>query len=99
MPAAAIIYIKYIIDIYHKLVEFFIRPKVILGRETRAGIVLDFLIFLSDWVVDKTRLRLDITSFYNIVRLLVLDDYLLVKEKIKLVRKKFGLIEEILRNN
>ena len=99
MLAAVITYIKYIIDIYYKLVEFFIRFKVILGRGIRAGIALDFPAFPLDWVVDKTRLRLDITSFYNIVRLLVLDDYLLIKKEIKLVRKKSGSIEEILKNN
>ena len=99
MLAAVIIYIKYIIDTYYKLVEFFIRFEVILGRGIRAGIALDFPAFLLDWVVNKTRLRLDIIFFYNIIRLLVLDDYLLVKEKIELVRKKFGLTEEILRNN
>ena len=48
MPAAAITYIKYIIDIYYKLVKFFIRFEVILGRGTRAGIVLDFPAFLLD---------------------------------------------------
>ena len=99
MLAAAITYIKYIIDIYYKLVKFFIRFKIILSREIRAGIVLDFPAFLPDWVVNKTRLRLNTTFFYNIIRLLVLDDYLLIKEEIELVRKKFGLIEEILRNN
>ena len=48
MPAAVIIYIKYIIDIYYKLVEFFIRLKVILGRGTRVEIALDFPAFLLD---------------------------------------------------
>ena len=99
MPAVVIIYIKYIIDTYYKLIEFFIRFKVILGRGTRAGIALDFSAFLLDWVVDKIRLRLDIISFYNIVRLLVLDDYLLIKEKIELVRERSGLTKEILKNN
>ena len=48
MPAAAISYIKYIIDIYYKLAEFFIRPKIILGRGTRAGTALDFPAFPLD---------------------------------------------------
>ena len=99
MPAVVITYIKYIIDIYHKSAELFIRSEIILGRGTRAGTVLDFPIFPLDWVVNKTRLRLDTTSFYNIVRLLIPDDYSLIKEKIELVRKKSGLTEEILRNN
>ena len=48
MPAAVITYIKYIINIYHKLVKLFIRFKVILGRKTRAGTALDFPTFLLD---------------------------------------------------
>ena len=99
MPAVVIIYKKYIIDIYYKLVELFIRLKVILGRRTRIKIALDFPIFLLDWVINKTRLRLDITFFYNIIRLLISDDYLLIKKEIEPVREKSGLIEEILRNN
>ena len=81
------------------LVEFFIKSKVILGRGTRAKIILDFPTFSLDQIINKIRLRLDIISFYNIIRLLVLDDYLLVKKEIKLVREKSGSIEEILRNN
>ena len=99
MPAAVITYIKYIIDIYYKLVKLFIKPKVILGRGTRAGTALDFSTFLLDWIINKTRLRLYIISFYNIIRLLVLDDYLLIKKEIELVYKKSGLIEKILKNN
>ena len=48
MLAVAITYIKYIIDTYHKLVELFIRLKIILGRRIRTGIVLDFPAFLLD---------------------------------------------------
>ena len=99
MPAAVITYIKYIINIYYKLIKFFIRPKIILNRGIRTGIALDFPAFLLDWVVNKTRLRLDIISFYKIVRLLILDDYLLIKEEIELIREKSGLTEEIIRNN
>ena len=99
ISTAVIIYIKYIIDIYYKLAEFFIRFKVILSRRIRARTALDFSAFPLDWVVDKIRLRLNTTSFYNIIRPLVLDDYLLVKEEIELVRKKSRLTEEILRNN
>ena len=99
MSAAVIIYIKYIIDTYYKLVELFIRFKVILGRGIRAGIALDFPAFLLNWIVNKTRLRLDTISFYNIIRLLILDDYLLVKKEIELIRERFELIEEILKNN
>ena len=99
MLAIVITYIKYIIDIYYKLAELFIRSKIILGRGIRARIALDFSVFLLDWVVNKIRLRLDIISFYNIIRLLVLDDYLLIKKEIELVRKRSGSTEEILRNN
>ena len=48
MPAVVITYIKYIIDIYYKLVKLFIKFKIILDRETRAGIALDFPTFLLD---------------------------------------------------
>ena len=48
MLAAVIIYIKYIIDIYYKLVELFIKSEIILGREIRARIALDFPAFLLD---------------------------------------------------
>ena len=48
MPAIVIIYIKYIIDIYYKLVELFIKLKIILGRKTRAKTALDFPTFLLD---------------------------------------------------
>ena len=48
MLATAITYIKYIIDIYHKLVKLFIRLKIILDRETRARIALDFPTFPPD---------------------------------------------------
>ena len=48
MLAAIITYAKYIINTYHKQTEFFIRSEVILGRETRAGIALDFSTFLLD---------------------------------------------------
>ena len=48
MPEIAIIYIKYIIDIYYKLAELFIRFEVILGRGIRAGAALDFPAFLLD---------------------------------------------------
>ena len=48
MLAVVIIYVKYIIDIYYKLVEFFIRSEVILGRGTRAEIALDFPAFSLD---------------------------------------------------
>ena len=99
MLAVVITYVKYIIDIYHKLVELFIRFKIILGREVCAGTALDFSAFLLDWVINKIRLRLDIISFYNIIRLLILDDYLLIKEEIEPVREKSRLIEQILRNN
>ena len=99
MLATVITCVKYIINIYYKLIKFFIRSKVILGRGIRAEIVLDFPTFSLDWVVNKTRLRLNTISFYNIVRPLVLDDYLLIKKKIELIRKKSGLTEKILRNN
>ena len=99
MLAAVITYIKYIINIYYKSVELFIRFKIILSRKIRVGIALDFSTFPLDWVVNKIRLRLDIIFFYNIIRLLVLDDYLLIKEKTELVRKKSGLTEKILKNN
>ena len=99
MPAIIIIYTKYIIDIYHKLINFFIKLKIILGRGTRAGIASDFPAFSLDQVVNKTRLRLDTISFYNIIRLLVLDDYLLIKKKIRPVRKRSGLTEKISKNN
>ena len=48
MLAAVITYIKYIIDIYHKLVKLFIKSEVILGRGIRVGIALDFPTFLLD---------------------------------------------------
>ena len=48
MLAAVITYIKYIIDIYYKLTELFIRFKVILSRGIRAGTALDFPVFLLD---------------------------------------------------
>ena len=48
MPATVITYIKYIIDIYYKPAELFIKLKIILGRETRAKIALDFPTFLLD---------------------------------------------------
>ena len=99
MSAAVIIYIKYIIDTYHKLAKLFIKLKIILSRKTRAETALDFPAFSLDWVINKIRLRLDTTFFYNIIRLLLLNDYLLIKKKIELIRKKSGLTEIILRNN
>ena len=99
MSAVVIIYIKYIINTYYKLVKLFIKLKIILGRETRAEIALDFPAFLLNQIINKTRLRLDIISFYNIIRLLILNDYLLIKKEIEPVRKRFGSIEKILKNN
>ena len=99
MPAAAIIYTKYIINIYHKPVELFIRPKIILSRETRVEIASDFPTFSPDQIINKTRLRLDTTSFYNIIRLLIPDEYPLIKKKTELMRKKSGLTKKIPKNN
>ena len=48
MLAAVITYIKYIIDIYYKLIKLFIRPEIILGRKTRVEIALDFPAFPLD---------------------------------------------------
>ena len=48
MLAVVIIYIKYIIDIYYKLVKFFIRLKIILGRKIRVKTALDFPAFPLD---------------------------------------------------
>ena len=48
MLAIIITYIKYIIDIYYKLAELFIKPKVILSRKIRIRIALDFPAFLLD---------------------------------------------------
>ena len=51
-----------------------------LGRGIRAGTALDFPAFPLDQIINKTRLRLDTISFYNIIRLLILDDYLLSQQ-------------------